>query len=102
MASKNKKLTEEEIREDTVPEGAGTEVPETPETPETQETLEAKEPEQTPEAKKERPPKDYVQKALELVKKQREGDGSQELFVVEQSLVEALRFIEKHEKKGGA
>jgi len=90
MASKKKTLTEEEIREDTVPEGANTEVPETPETPE------------TPEPKKERPPKDYVQKALELVKKQREGDGSQELFVVEQSLVEALRFIEKHEKKGGA
>lgn len=96
MASKNKKLTEEEIREDTVPEGAGTEVPETPETPE------LNEPAQTQEPKKERPPKDYVQKALELVKKQREGDGSQELFVVEQSLVEALRFIEKHEKKGGA
>lgn len=96
MASKKKTLTEEEIREDTVPEGAGTEVPETPETPE------AKEPGQTQEPKKERPPKDYVQKALELVKKQREGDGSQELFVVEQSLVEALRFIEKHEKKGGA
>lgn len=96
MASKKKTLTEEEIREDTVPEGAGTEVPETPENPE------AKEPEQTQEPKKERPPKDYVQKALELVKKQREGDGSQELFVVEQSLVEALRFIEKHEKKGGA
>lgn len=105
MASKNKnkQLTEEEIREDTVPEGAGTEVPETPETPEVPETPEkAEEPEQTPEPKKERPPKDYVQKALELVKKQREGDGSQELFVVEQSLVEALRFIEKHEKKGGA
>lgn len=99
MASKKKKLTEEEIREDTVPEGAATEVPETPETPE---TPEAKEPRQTPEPKKERPPKDYVQKALELVKKQREGDGSQELFVVEQNLVEALRFIEKHEKKGGA
>ncbi len=96
MASKKKTLTEEEIREDTVPEGAGTEVPETPETPEPEE------PEQTPEPKKERPPKDYVQKALELVQKQREGDGSQELFVVEQSLVEALRFIEKHEKKGGA
>lgn len=96
MASKKKTLTEEEIREDTVPEGAATEVPETPENPE------AKEPEQTQEPKKERPPKDYVQKALELVKKQREGDGSQELFVVEQSLVEALRFIEKHEKKGGA
>lgn len=96
MASKKKTLTEEEIREDTVPEGAGTEVPETPETPE------AKEPGQTQEPKKERPPKDYVQKALELIKKQREGDGSQELFVVEQSLVEALRFIEKHEKKGGA
>lgn len=87
MASKKKTLTEEEIREDTVPEGAGTEVPETPE---------------PQEPKKERPPKDYVQKALELIKKQREGDGSQELFVVEQSLVEALRFIEKHEKKGGA
>ena len=87
MASKKKTLTEEEIREDTAPEGAGTEVPETPE---------------PQEPKKERPPKDYVQKALELVKKQREGDGSQELFVVEQSLVEALRFIEKHEKKGGA
>lgn len=87
MASKKKTLTEEEIREDTAPEGAGTEVPETPE---------------PQEQKKERPPKDYVQKALELVKKQREGDGSQELFVVEQSLVEALRFIEKHEKKGGA
>lgn len=87
MASKKKTLTEEEIREDTVPEGAGTEVPETPE---------------TPEPKKERPPKDYIEKALELIKKQREGDGSQELFVVEQSLVEALRFIEKHEKKGGA
>lgn len=96
MASKKKTLTEEEIREDTVPEGEGTEVPETPETPE------SKEPVQTQEPKKERPPKDYVQKALELVKKQREGDGSQELFVVEQSLVEALRFIEKHEKKGGA
>ena len=96
MARNKKTLTEEEIREDTVPEGAGTEVPETPETPE------AKEPEHTQEPKKERPPKDYVQKALELVKKQREGDGSQELFVVEQSLVEALRFIEKHEKKGGA
>lgn len=96
MASKKKTLTEEEIREDTVPEGAGTEVPETPETPE------AEVPEQTQEPKKERPPKDYVQKALELVKKQREGDGSRELFVVEQSLVEALRFIEKHEKKGGA
>ena len=97
MASRNKKqLTEEEIREDTVPEGAGTEVPETQETPEPEE------PGQTPEPKKERPPKDYVQKALERVKKQREGDGSQELFVVEQSLVEALRFIEKHEKKGGA
>ena len=96
MASRNKKLTEEEIREDTVPEGAGTEVPETPETPE------PKEPEQPQEQKKERPPKDYVQKALELVQKQREGDRSQELFVVEQSLVEALRFIEKHEKKGGA
>ena len=96
MASRNKKLTEEEIREDTVPEGAGTEVPETPETPE------PKEPEQPQEQKKERPPKDYIEKALELVKKQREGDGSQELFVVEQSLVEALRFIEKHEKKGGA
>lgn len=87
MASKKKTLTEEEIREDTVPEGEGTEVPETPE---------------TPEPKKERPPKDYIEKALELIKKQREGDGSQELFVVEQSLVEALRFIEKHEKKGGA
>ena len=87
MARNKKTLTEEEIREDTVPEGAGTEVPETPE---------PKEP------KKERPPKDYVQKALELVKKQRESDRSQELFVVEQSLVEALRFIEKHEKKGGA
>lgn len=101
MASKNKnkQLTEEEIREDTVPEGAGTEVPETPETPEVPDTPETPE---TPEPKKERPPKDYVQKALELVKKQREGDGSQELFVVEQSLVEALRFIEKHEKKGGA
>lgn len=86
MASKKKALTEEEIREDTVPEGAGTEVPETSE---------------TPEPKKERPPKDYIEKALELVKKQREGDGSQELFVVEQSLVEALRFIEKHEKKKG-
>ena len=96
MASKKKTLTEEEIREDTVPEGAGTEVPETPD------TQEANEPVQTQEPKKERPPKDYVQKALELVKKQREGDGSQELFVVEQSLVEALRFIEKHEKKGGA
>lgn len=96
MASKKKALTEEEIREDTVPEGAGTEVPETPE------TTEPKEPEQPQEQKKERPPKDYVQKALELVKKQRESDGSQELFVVEQSLVEALRFIEKHEKKGGA
>lgn len=92
MASKNKKLTEDEIREDTVPEN-----PEVPETPE-----KAEESEQTQEPKKERPPKDYVQKALELVKKQREGDGSQELFVVEQSLVEALRFIEKHEKKGGA
>ncbi len=87
MASRKKTLSEEEIREDSVPEGAGTEVPETPE---------------PQEPKKERPPKDYVQKALELVKKQREGDGSQELFVVEQSLVEALRFIEKHEKKGGA
>lgn len=96
MASKKKMLTEEEIREDTVPEGAATEVPETPETPE------AEEPVQTQEPKKERPPKDYVQKALELVQKQREGDRSQELFVVEQSLVEALRFIEKHEKKGGA
>lgn len=97
MAKNNKKtLTEEEIREDTVPEGAGTEVPETPEPPE------AEVPEQTQEPKKERPPKDYVQKALELVKKQREGDGSRELFVVEQNLVEALRFIEKHEKKGGA
>lgn len=96
MASKKKTLTEEEIREDTVPEGAGTEVPETPEPPE------AEVPEQTQEPKKERPPKDYVQKALELVKKQREGDGSRELFVVEQNLVEALRFIEKHEKKGGA
>lgn len=96
MASKKKTLTEEEIREDTVPEGAGTEVPETPETPE------AEEPVQTLEPKKERPPKDYVQKALELVQKQREGDGSRELFVVEQNLVEALRFIEKHEKKGGA
>lgn len=95
MASKKKTLTEEEIREDTVPEGTGTEVPETPGTPE------PKEPEQPQEQKKERPPKDYVQKALELVKKQREGDGSQELFVVEQSLVEALRFIEKHEKKKG-
>lgn len=95
MASKNKKLTEDEIREDTVPEGAGTEVPETPETPEPEEPV-------PQETKKERPPKDYVQKALELVQKQREGDGSQELFVVEQSLVEALRFIEKHEKKGGA
>ena len=87
MASKKKTLTEEEIREDTVPEGAGTEVPETPE---------------TPEQKKERPPKDYVQKALELVQKQREGDKSHELFIVEQSLLEALRFIAKHEKKGGA
>ena len=96
MASKKKTLTEEEIREDTVPEGAGTEVPETPE------TTEPKEPEQTPEPKKERPPKDYVQKALELVQKQREGDVSRELFVVEQNLVEALCFIEKHEKKGGA
>ena len=96
MASKKKMLTDEEIREDTVPEGAATEVPETPETPE------AEEPEQPQEPKKERPPKDYIEKALELVKKQREGDGSQELFVVEQSLVEALRFIEKHEKKGGA
>lgn len=95
MASKNKKLTEEEIREDTVPEGAGTEVPETPETPE------AEEPEQPQEPKKERPPKDYVQKALELVKAQRIEDKSQELFVVEQSLVDALRFIEKHEKKKG-
>lgn len=95
MASKKKTLTEEEIREDTVPEGAGKEVPETPETPE------AEEPEQPQEPKKERPPKDYIEKALELVKKQREGDGSQELFVVEQSLVEALRFIEKHEKKKG-
>ena len=76
MASKKKTLTEEEIREDAVPEGAGTEVPETQETPEPEE------PGQTPEPKKERPPKDYVQKALELVKKQREGDGSQELFVV--------------------
>lgn len=96
MASKKKTLTEEEIREDTVPEGAGTEVPETPEPPE------LNEPAQTQEPKKERPPKDYVQKALELVKKQREGDGSRELFVVEQNLFEALRFIEKHEKKGGA
>ena len=87
MASKKKTLTEEEIREDTVPEGAVTEVPETPE---------------TPEQKKERPPKDYVQKALELVQKQREGDKSHELFIVEQSLLEALRFIAKHEKKGGA
>lgn len=92
MASKKKTLTEDEIREDTVPEN-----PEVPETPE-----KAEESDQTQEPKKERPPKDYVQKALELVKKQREGDGSQELFVVEQSLVEALRFIEKHEKKGGA
>lgn len=96
MASKKKTLTEEEIRDDSVPEGAGMEVPETPETPE------AKEPEQTPEPKKERPPKDYVQKALELVKEQREGDKSHELFIVEQSLLEALRFIAKHEKKGGA
>lgn len=104
MASKKKTLTEEEIREDTVPEGAGTEVPETPETqevPETPETPEAEEP-VPQEPKKERPPKDYVQKALELVQKQREGDESRELFVVEQNLVEALRFIEKHEKKGGA
>lgn len=98
MASKKKTLTEEEIREDTVPEGAGTEVPETPETPE---TPEAEEPEQPQEQKKEHPPKDYIEKALELVKKQREGDESRELFVVEQSLVEALRFIEKHEKKKG-
>ena len=95
MASKKKTLTDEEIREDTVPEGAGTEVSETTETPE------ANEPEQTQEPKKERPPKDYVQKALELVKAQRIEDKSQELFVVEQSLVEALRFIEKHEKKKG-
>lgn len=95
MASKKKTITEEEIREDTVPEGAGTEVPETPETPEPEEPV-------PQEPKKERPPKDYVQKALELVQKQREGDDSRELFVVEQNLVEALRFIEKHEKKGGA
>ena len=98
MASKKKTLTEEEIREDTVPEGAGTEVPETPETPETPEPEEPV----PQEPKKERPPKDYVQKALELVQKQREGDKSHELFIVEQSLLEALRFIAKHEKKGGA
>lgn len=96
MARTRKTLTEEEIREDTVPEGAGTEVPKTPGTPE------QKELEQPQEPKKEHPPKDYVKKALELIREQREGDGSQELFVVEQNLVEALRFIEKHEKKGGA
>lgn len=89
-------LTEEEIREDSVPEGASTEVPETPEPPKTKET------EQPQEPKAARPPKDYIEKALELVKEQREEDKSQELFVVEQSLLEALRFIAKHEKKGGA
>lgn len=87
MASKKKTLTEEEIREDTVPEG----VPETVPTEPKQETPKAA-----------RPPKDYIEKALELVKEQREGDKSHELFIVEQSLLESLRFIAKHEKKGGA
>lgn len=102
MASKKKTLTDEEIREDTVPEGAGTEVPETPENPETKEPEQPKEPEHSQEPKAARPPKDYIEKALELVREQREEDKSQELFVVEQSLLEALRFIAKHEKKGGA
>lgn len=87
MATKKKKveaLTENEIREDSVPEGV------------VEVNAEAEEP------KKSRPPKDYVEKALDLLKKQREGDDSRELFVAEQNLVEALRFIEKHEKKGGA
>lgn len=84
-------LTEEEIREDSVPEGIPEGVSETVPT----------EPKRgTPKAA--RPPKDYIEKALELVKEQREGDKSHELFIVEQSLLEALRFIAKHEKKGGA
>ena len=99
MAKKNEKtLTEEEIKEDVTPEGvgfdaAGEEVPE-----------ETAVPEAEPEAPsdKARPPKDYIKKALELIGKQRKGDESRELFVAEQSLLEAIRFIEKHEKKGGA
>lgn len=103
MASKKKMLTSEEIRENSVPEGVEIGIDQGAEGGDKTGFVNTKE--ETPEPqepKKERPPKDYVQKALELVQKQREGDGSQELFVVEQSLVEALRFIEKHEKKGGA
>ena len=101
MASRKKTLTEEEIREDIVPEGAGMEVPETPENPKTKEPEQPHEPEHSQEPKAARPPKDYIEKALELVKEQREGDKSHELFIVEQSLLEALRFIAKHEKKKG-
>lgn len=91
-------LTNEEIQENVNPEGvgfdaAGEEVPE--ENP-------VHEAEQEAPSDKARPPKDYIKKALELIGEQLEGDYSRELFVVEQNLVEALRFIEKHEKKGGA
>lgn len=86
-------LTNEEIQENVNPEGvgfdaAGEEVPE--------------EKEQEAPSDKARPPKDYIKKALELIGEQRKGDDSRELFVAEQNLIEALRFIEKHEKKGGA
>ena len=84
---KEEALTEAEIHEDTTPEGV---------------EATAEVPSQEPEAPKAaRPPKDYIEKALELVKEQREGDKSHELFIVEQSLLEALRFIAKHEKKKG-
>lgn len=99
MAKKKEStLTNEEIQENVNPEGvgfdaAGEEVPEEPPVPEA---------EQEAPSDKARPPKDYIKKALELLKKQRETDDSRFLFVAEQGLVEALRFIDKHEKKGGA
>lgn len=87
MAKGKKKaesLTEEEIRENSVPEGF------------------SEEPKAEPEAPKAvRPPKDYIEKALELVGKMREADTDQALFAAEQNLKEALKFLARHDKKKG-